>query len=118
VFASYLLAAVLRRRSRLGRQDGPADPHAAAFVVAVVVALQVLSLPLQTLVSRRAEAAADLAALALTEDPGAYIDLNLKLARANLADPDPPGWVYLLWYTHPTTGARLEMAVRWPFPGR
>jgi STE24 endopeptidase len=118
VTTCYLLAALVRRRARAGRQDGPADPRAAALVVAVVVVLQVASLPLQMLLSRRAEAAADLAALSLSEDPGTFIEMNVGLARANLADPDPPGWAYLLWSSHPITSARLELALRWPFPSR
>jgi STE24 endopeptidase len=113
---AYAVAWLLRWRVRRGRQAGQADPRAAALVVALVVGLQVVTTPFQLFVSRRAEAAADLAALDLTEDPQTYADLHLGLARANLADPDPPGWVYSLWYTHPTISARLELGRRWPFP--
>ena len=42
--------------------------------------------------SREVEASADTFALELTDDPEALIELQLELARANLSDPDPPGW--------------------------
>ncbi len=61
-----------------------------------------------------AEAAADLAALELTGDPQTYVAMHVALARANLTEPLPPRWAYLLWSTHPPVAARLEMGRRWP----
>lgn len=105
----YALWGLATWRSRRGRQRGVTDPNAAAVVLAAVVALTVLSIPVQTLVSRRAEAAADLAALRITDDPEAYLDMNLGLARNNLANPRAPRWATLLLGTHPPTLARLGM---------
>lgn len=112
--AVYLLAWVVRWRSGTGRQSHQGDPHAAAFVLAVVVLLSTVGLPVQSAASRRAEAAADLAALRLTDDPDTYLSATEELARVNLAEPLEPSWVRLLWSTHPPVVARLEMGARWP----
>lgn len=114
VVLAYGLAVLVRWRAATGRQDGEADPRAAAVVVAVVVLASVLVMPLERAVSRRAEAAADLAALNLTADPATFIAMNAGLARANLADPIPPPFVKALWMTHPSALARLAMGERWP----
>ncbi|HVL97942.1 MAG TPA: M48 family metalloprotease [Egibacteraceae bacterium] len=109
----YLLAAVLRRRVRSGRQRTVGDPRAAAVVLALVVLATVVTAPVANAVSRRAEAAADLGALRITGAPATFQRLNAELARANLSDPLPPRWVQLLWSTHPPPSARLEMGRRW-----
>lgn len=114
----YGLAALVRWRAATGRQSGQTDPRAAAAVVAVAVIAGVLGTPLQLASSRRAEAAADLVSLDLTADPATYQAVHIGIARANLADPAPPGWVMALRMTHPPTVARLEMGERWPFPAR
>lgn len=111
----YLLAWLIRWRTRTGRQSHQADPRGAASALAVVVVLATLALPLESAASRRAEAAADLAALRLTDDPATYLSVNGELARANLAEPLEPSWVRLLWSTHPPVVSRLEMGTRWPF---
>lgn len=109
----YLLRAFVGWRSAAGRQAGIADPRAAAVVLAFVVVVSAVSVPLQNLASRRAEAAADLAALRLTGAPATYLRLIDELARTNLSDPRPPRWATYLWSTHPAPSARLEMGRRW-----
>lgn len=109
----YLLALVLRRRTRAGRQEGAADPRGAAVALAIVVVVNTASLPLQQFVSRRAEAAADYAAVQITGDPKTFIQAKEQLGRANFSDPNPPRWAYLLWYTHPSVTERLTMGERW-----
>lgn len=112
ILATAAVAAALRRQVAGGRLRAQGDPRGAAVVVAVVVVLSALSLPLQQLLSRRAEAAADHAALQLAGDPAAMAALIAGLAHANLTDPAPPAWAYLLWSSHPTPAARLGMAAR------
>lgn len=109
VILVYALWGLTAWRTRRGEQDGVADPKAAVVVLATVAVMIVVSIPVQTLVSRRAEAAADLAALEITDDPEAYLDMNLGLARSNLANPRAPRWATWLWGTHPPTLARLGM---------
>jgi STE24 endopeptidase len=88
--------------SRAGR--GPAVLPAAGLAVAVVsFALQIPGNAL----SRRVEGSADAYALRLTRDPAAFIAVERKLAVQNVADPDPPRWLELLFGTHPRTVTRI-----------
>ena len=57
--------------------------------------------------SRKVEANADSFSLRLTHDPAAFIALERKLTVTNVADPDPPALLQLLFGTHPTTRQRI-----------
>lgn len=112
VVVSYAVAAFLRRRASRTGEEG-LDPRAVPAVLALVAALTLASLPVQTWVSRRAEAAADWAALQITDDPATFVAMQEGFAVANLADPDPPWWARALWGTHPPPPARIAMAERY-----
>jgi STE24 endopeptidase len=103
----------VRWRVATGRQATVLDPRGAAAIVAFVVVLNAVSMPVQSALSRRAEAAADLAALDLTGDPDTFVTMKAELARQNLSHPDPPAWVRILWSSHPSAAARLTMGERW-----
>ncbi len=99
--------------SSLARRGGadPATPAAVpAYLFAIMLATFALSVPGNQL-SRKVEAAADAFALELTGDPQALIDLQLRLARSNLSDPDPPGLYSTLFATHPPTLERIGSAL-------
>lgn len=113
VGGAYLLAGLGRLRRRRGLVVAPGDPRSVAVAVATLLVLGVVALPAQTWVSRRAEAAADLAALELTGDPQTFLAMQEGLSRANLSDPAPPAWARLLWWTHPPAAARLQMGEDW-----
>jgi STE24 endopeptidase len=51
--------------------------------------------------------------LRATHDPGAARALFVRLARTSHADPDPPGWAYLLYADHPTIVQRVAMVEAW-----
>jgi len=108
---------VVRRRIRLGRQRGRADPYAAGVVVAVVVVVMVATSPVVAWTSRRAEAAADLGALELTGAYADYCAAQRGLVERNLSDPAPPTWARLWWWSHPPASSRLELAARPGGPG-
>jgi STE24 endopeptidase len=78
-----------------------------------VFCLELVLLPGTNAVTRRYEAEADWVALEATRDPAASRALTLRLARASLADPDPPTWAYVLRRTHPTAMERIAMAQAW-----
>ena len=113
IVGSYVVAAVVGRRTAAGRQSGPADPRAAGVVALTVVLLSVASMPLQSYVSRRAEAAADLKSLAFTDAPDVFARMQRGLTEVNLSHPSPPAVVTWWWGTHPPTMARLTMARWW-----
>ena len=113
VLSAYALMGVLAWRASRGRQRGVADPTAAGVIVLTLLALSLASTPVQTLVSRRAEAAADLRSLELTDDARVFTNIQTALATANLSDPDPPGLATWWLQTHPSAMARLAMARWW-----
>ncbi|MGB2705298.1 MAG: M48 family metallopeptidase [Candidatus Omnitrophota bacterium] len=69
-----------------------------------------LLMPLQNGFSRHLERGADLFALKAIQNRGVFISLMTKLAERNLADPNPPKLVKLLFYDHPPIPERIKMA--------
>jgi STE24 endopeptidase len=63
--------------------------------------------------SRQVERAADGYALKLDRNPAAFIGLERELAIRNVSDPDPPGWLVVLFGTHPKTVDRIGHALTW-----
>jgi STE24 endopeptidase len=76
------------------------------YLLALTLATIALGVPGNQL-SREIEESADEFALELTDDPDALIELQTRLARTNLSDPDPPDWFSALFATHPTTVERI-----------
>jgi len=105
--AAALVALFTRRRGGLAR------PEAVPIALFVFVALQLLTAPLMNIVSRRDEAEADWSALNATHDPAAARSLFKTLAKASLANPDPPTWSYVLYEDHPTIVQRIAMVEAW-----
>jgi STE24 endopeptidase len=118
IVAAYGLHGIMAWRTRRGLQRTPTDPQAAGVAVAAVVLLLTASLPLQNWVSRQYEAAADLGALEMTQDPATYLEQRTAVTRANLGDPSPPRWFRYLRSTHPSPVERLEMGEQWPLEWR
>ena len=100
----YVVARVTRRRGGLGR------PTAVPLALLAVTVLQLALLPAANAISRRYEAEADWLALQATNDPEAFEGLTVELARAALAQPDPPRLARLLLETHPSPLERVEVS--------
>lgn len=97
----------------LARRGGaaPAAPAAVpAYLLAITLAALLLNVPGNQL-SREVEARADAFAVELTGDPGGLVELQLRLARSNLTDPDPPALYSALFGTHPSTLDRIGAAL-------
>ncbi|HVE63664.1 MAG TPA: M48 family metallopeptidase [Mycobacteriales bacterium] len=90
-----------------------ADPRSLALVAFAVTALSLMTAPVQTLVSRRVEARADLHSLELTEDVATFVATERRLALANLSDLEPNRVLYLLFATHPSAPERIALARAW-----
>lgn len=89
---------------------GRDDPRLVAVAVAGAVVVQLVLQPVAMAASRRAEAAADARALALTGEPSALVRVARGFTVRDLADPAPPRALHLLWGTHPTVRNRIRMA--------
>jgi STE24 endopeptidase len=90
--------------------DDPGDLTVAPLVLLVGSLLELVGLPFQTALSRRWERQADRFSLELTRDRDAFVGVHRALAEANLADLDPPRWLYRLIFTHPTPPERIASA--------
>jgi len=90
----------------------PLDPTPRHIPLLLLVwgLLELASLPLTAAFSRRLERRADRFAIELTRDAGAFETAFRRLAKANLADLDPPRLVYALIFTHPTPVQRIAAA--------
>ncbi len=102
-----LIAFATRKRGGLAR------PEAIPLAILVFVVVQLLATPLTNMVSRRVEAEADWSALQATHEPATMRALMKKLSTTSLSSPDPPGWSYALYATHPTAMQRIEMTYAW-----
>jgi STE24 endopeptidase len=104
---AYLLARVARRRGGMGAAE------AIPLVILAYVVLQLVTAPVQNIVSRHLEAEADWSALRATHDPAAGKKLFELFAQQVKADPSPPWWDYVFLEDHPTLLQRVEMTEYW-----
>ncbi|MDE2180036.1 MAG: M48 family metallopeptidase [candidate division NC10 bacterium] len=110
--ALWLIARLLNIAADSGRFGfiHPADPRSLPLLLLLLVALTILTMPIQMAISRSFEREADRESLRLTANPKAFIASEITLARSNLADIDPPRVVVWLLYTHPPVLERIAMA--------
>jgi STE24 endopeptidase len=104
---TFLLAAATRRRGGLHRAE------VVPFALFVASALGFTAMPLENVVSRRYESEADWMALQSTRDPGAGREAFRSFTQIDLAQPNPPGWSYVVLDDHPTVMQRLAMTEAW-----
>lgn len=105
LFVQLGTVACLRRRN--DSPEGPAVIPALALMA--TIAALVLQIPGNVL-SRSVEARADRTSIQLTGDPQGLVDLQVRLARSNLSDVDPPAVWQFLFGTHPSTLDRIAIA--------
>ena len=91
----------------------PGDPRVVPLVLLLAAVGTVIGTPVQNLVSRQVETRADVRALDLTEDPGAFIAMQRRLAGTNLSDPTPPAAWHWWFGSHPTAAQRVALAEDW-----
>ena len=82
-------------------------PHDTAAILLLALGLELAVQPFLAALSRRFERVADRFSVALTGDRGAYEALHHGLAVANLADLQPPKWLYYWFASHPTAPERI-----------
>jgi STE24 endopeptidase len=103
----FLIARATRRRG------GVYEPTAIPLALFVLVALQLLALPLLNAIVRHVEAEADWIALETTQDPDGARALLRRFTTAGLAEPNPPAWSYILMDNHPSIAERIAMVEAW-----
>ena len=93
-----------------GRRGGLRNPGNVPLALLTLTFLQLALTPFTNAVSRRYEAEADWVGLQGTQDPEAAKGLFKGFVRADLQDPNPPGWVHLFLDDHPPLLTRVEQA--------
>jgi STE24 endopeptidase len=94
-------------------RGGLRNPGTVPLVLLVIVAAELVSLPLRNEITRRYETEADWVALEATRDPGAARQLFREFAHTSLQDPSPPWWAHVLLDDHPASLDRIEQAAAW-----
>ncbi len=108
VCALALLLDLRPVRSRAG-VDGPADPRAAALVLALVAVGTLVVSPATSAVSRAIEARADRVSLEVTGADAAFVAMQRRLALQAVRDPAPPRLSQLWFGSHPTVLERAGL---------
>ncbi|HEY9476268.1 MAG TPA: M48 family metallopeptidase, partial [Mycobacteriales bacterium] len=108
----YLLLTSPRLTRRAG-VSSVTDPRSLALVLFLVLAGNLVATPVQSLISRRVEARADVHSLDLTGDPRTFEEMQVKLSLSNLSDLDPNRLAYALFADHPTGPERIALAHDW-----
>ncbi|MBX5483385.1 MAG: M48 family metalloprotease [Myxococcaceae bacterium] len=88
--------------------SGFADIRTLPLIGLLLWAVITVGHPFSIADSRARERAADAWALELTRDPDAFRRMLVKATRINKFDPDPPKWVEVLGFNHPTIRERLD----------
>ena len=105
--AFFVVERLTRRRGGLHR------PEVVPYALLLLALTGLVITPFGNAVSRRYEAEADWSALRATHDPAAAEGLFRKFSRYDLAQPNPPGWSYVMIDNHPTIVQRIAMARAW-----
>jgi STE24 endopeptidase len=94
-------------------EDGVADPASYPLVAAAFGAIGFVSRPAFLAFTRWRERAAD-AFGARHTSPESMARALVRLADQNLADPEPPRWEELFFYSHPAIANRVRaLGLRW-----
>lgn len=90
--------------------QGMADVAAMPWLMLVLGAFGLVTMPLSNSYSRWRERLADRYSLETTGQPQAFASAMTRLADQNLADADPERWVEVLLHSHPAISRRVAMA--------
>lgn len=97
------------RVEQFGLRD-VSDPAGFPALMLSLWIIGLIGLPLQNAISRAFEWQADRFAVAHATHPSAFASALRKLGDLNLADPNPPRWVEILFYDHPALPKRIAAA--------
>lgn len=111
LFVGFALLAWLSGRTGVwawAGASGVSDVRALPLLLLFVTVMGLVTLPLQSGVSRSFERRADQIAVELTEDPDTAVRVFRRLAFSNIADLRPPRIAVWLLYSHPPIADRIR----------
>jgi STE24 endopeptidase len=97
----------VRRRAGVAAM---ADPRVVALVLALTAVGSLASAPVENAISRRVEMRADVDALRATHEPGAFAEMQRRLALRSLTDPTPPALSHFWFGSHPSVLERIALS--------
>jgi len=106
----YLANLALRGGVAIFSLQGISDIAGLPWLILVLAILILVLQPVFNWYNRRIEIVADKTALALSDNPQAFISLMTKLTDQNLNEAEPSQWAKLLFYDHPTYNERIKLA--------
>jgi STE24 endopeptidase len=106
----YLTNLALKAGVVLFSLQGISDLAALPWLILVLAVGILIFQPLLNWYHRRIEIAADKAALELSNNPQAFVNLMTKLTDQNLSEAEPSRWAKLLFYDHPPYSERIKLA--------
>ena len=92
---------------------GLTDPAGVPLIFAVLIIINFVLQPVSNGISRTVERRADEFALKVADDPDAQASTERRLADLALAVDKPNHLVEVLFYTHPSSSRRVELAEEW-----
>jgi STE24 endopeptidase len=114
IFLGLFLSSLILRASMMPFGfNGVADAAALPLLFLSVAVLTMTVTPFVNAYSRHVEAAADEAAIELTDKPRAFVSAMTRLTNQNLSVANPSRWVELLFYDHPSYTKRVNSARRY-----
>jgi Zn-dependent protease with chaperone function len=108
---AWIAGAAMRRFGDAWGFHEPHDPASLPLLMTLITLVAFVSQPIVNGYSRRIETQADVFGLEVTRDNDAAARSFLKLGSQNRANPEPPAWVRLVFYSHPTMAERLHLAL-------
>jgi STE24 endopeptidase len=84
-----------------------ASPATIPLVFLILYVCSLAGAPVENGISRYFERQADRTALELTGDGKTFVQMQVKLTRANASVPEPSGFIYYLFYSHPSPMERI-----------
>ncbi len=108
--AFFCAASVLNLSWRTLGLTSPADIAGLPLLLLAGGGIMQAATPLVNGLSRRNERRADDYALAMTEQPAAFISAMKRLGAQNLAEENPSRAVLWLFHSHPPVAQRIEAA--------
>lgn len=90
---------------------GMADARSLPFLALVFTVASIVALPVGNAYSRRIESAADRTAVRTTRDADTAIAVEVALARDNISDLQPNGFVVWSFFSHPPVMVRIDIAL-------
>jgi STE24 endopeptidase len=81
------------------------------FLALIMTIFGIIAMPLGNFYSRRIEHEADLFALDTTGMRKEFAESMRKLGKLNLTPENPPAWIEKIFFSHPSIGARIKVAL-------